>query len=72
MLRKRISAWQNAVEVLDALSPLKVLTRGYSITFDQERILTSVSEIETGRQITTRLKDGVITSTVTSVTPETA
>ncbi len=63
---------QNAVEVLDALSPLKVLTRGYSITFDQERILTSVSEIETGRQITTRLKDGVITSTVTSVTPETA
>lgn len=58
---------QTSVEVLDALSPLKVLTRGYSITFEKDTILTSVSEVAVGTQIITKLKDGTVTSTVTEV-----
>lgn len=58
---------QTSVEVLDALSPLKVLTRGYSITFDKDEILTSVADVQVGAQITTKLKDGTVTSTVIEV-----
>lgn len=56
-----------AVEVLEALSPLKVLTRGYSITFDeQEKVVASVSDVSAGMTIKTRLKDGEVFSKVLS------
>ncbi len=56
-------------EKLEVLSPLKVLSRGYSITFklpDQE-VLTDISGIKTGDLIHTRLKDGSLVSEVTDV-----
>ena len=43
---------------LDALSPLKVLARGYSIAKTDDRIIKSVSELNTGDRITLRLSDG--------------
>ncbi len=59
--------FQKDVSMLEALSPLKVLTRGYSITFVNEEILSSVKEIHEGDQIKTRLKDGEVISTINSV-----
>lgn len=50
---------------LEALSPLKVLTRGYSITFSGEKAITSVKEVAAGDEIRTRVFDGTIISTVT-------
>jgi exodeoxyribonuclease VII large subunit len=51
---------------LDALSPLKVLGRGYSITrkSDSQEILRSADQLAIGDQITTMLADGQITSRV--------
>ena len=53
---------------LDALSPLKVLARGYSLTTDSEGVLvSSVVPVETGHTLQTQLTDGRITSLVQSV-----
>ena len=52
---------------LEALSPLKVLTRGYSITFSGEKAITSVKEAAVGDEIRTRVTDGTIVSTVTKI-----
>lgn len=52
---------------LEALSPLKVLTRGYSITFSGEKAVTSVNEAAVGDEIHTRVTDGTIVSTVTKI-----
>lgn len=52
---------------LEALSPLKVLTRGYSITFSGEKAITSVKEAAVGDVIHTRVTDGTIVSTVTNI-----
>ena len=52
---------------LEALSPLKVLTRGYSITFSGEKAVTSVKEATVGDEIHTRVTDGTIVSTVTKI-----
>jgi exodeoxyribonuclease VII large subunit len=46
---------------LDALSPLKVLTRGYSIVFDENgNTVNSVAQVQAQDLINVKLKDGTI------------
>lgn len=52
---------------LDALSPLKVLSRGYSIAYDETGVATSVDRFEPGSTIRVALADGEVTGTVTKV-----
>ena len=59
------STFLRFLEKLEALSPLKVLTRGFSITFSDEKAVTSVNDTEVGKEIITRLTDGTLYSTVT-------
>ena len=50
---------------LDALSPLSVLARGYSLTTNAEgTLVNSVGKIEDGSEIQVRVSDGVIRATV--------
>lgn len=55
--------------VLESLSPLKVLSRGYSVTLadDGKRVVRSASEIVAGDAIETRLPDGRVISRVEEV-----
>ena len=58
---------------LQALSPLQVLSRGYSLTQNEERkLLRSAAEVSVGDKITTRLAEAVFYSTVTAVTAATS
>lgn len=51
---------------LDALSPLKVLARGYSLTLSEDnRLVRSVDDVVPGSEMVTRTQDGTIWSTVT-------
>ena len=60
--RNRLSALAAA---LDAMSPLKVLARGYSLTPDEEgKLLTSVEQVQPGQGIQVRLSDGSLDCTV--------
>lgn len=43
---------------LDSLSPVRVLSRGYSITMKDNRIINSVNNVDTGDRITVRFSDG--------------
>ena len=53
---------------LDAVSPLKVLGRGYSMTLDEQgRLLKSVDAVYWGEEIHTRLQDGEIYSVVQQI-----
>lgn len=45
---------------LDALSPLKILSRGYSVATKQEKIITDVSSVEKGDAINIRVGNGEI------------
>ncbi len=51
---------------LEALDPTLPLARGYSITTCQGRLVRSIKDIKPGAMLTTRLKDGTITSDITS------
>ena len=56
-----------AASMLNALSPLEVLGRGYSLTLHNDAVVTSASEVKADDLITTRLKSSTIISRVTEV-----
>jgi len=54
-----------AVSKLDAMSPLKVLTRGYSMAqTERGEVLRSVRQVELGERIQVSLSDGRLSATV--------
>ena len=55
---------------LDAMSPLKVLARGYGVVKRDERVLTCCDEISCGDTVTVRLHKGTFDATVTRVEGE--
>ncbi|SUT89725.1 exodeoxyribonuclease VII large subunit [[Actinobacillus] rossii] len=58
----------NLCAKLDGLSPLKVLSRGYSIAENEQgKALTSVSQIQANAKLKTRFADGVVISQVIEI-----
>lgn len=54
-----------AISKLDAMSPLKVLTRGYSMTQTEKgAVLRSIKQVELGERIQISLSDGKLSATV--------
>lgn len=54
-----------AAAKLDAMSPLKVLTRGYSMTCsEQGEVIRSVTQVELGERVRITLGDGTLSATV--------
>lgn len=65
MIHDRKSRFISATAKLDAMSPLKVLTRGYAMAQDREgQIVRSVTQIRTGDQLTVSVSDGQIFASV--------
>ncbi|MGN0608408.1 MAG: exodeoxyribonuclease VII large subunit [Oscillospiraceae bacterium] len=49
---------------LDNLSPLKIMGRGYSLVYKDEKLVNSVSALKNGDEITVRLSDGTVKAVV--------
>lgn len=60
-------AFSNVAAKLDLVSPLATLERGYSITENKQGIIRKSKSVSAGETITTRLSDGIITSTITEI-----
>jgi exodeoxyribonuclease VII large subunit len=69
LVRDRRAAIAGAAGKLEALSPLGVLSRGYSLTFAEpgERLVSAADEVRSGQRIITRLHRGRITSRVEDI-----
>ena len=53
---------------LDAMSPLKVLTRGYAMTQDEKgNLVRSVGQVAVGENLTVSLADGTIRATIAEI-----
>lgn len=64
-LNRHKQAYLSAAAKLDAMSPLKVLTRGYSmVTNEDNRVIRSVSQVKADDRIKITLTDGSITANV--------
>jgi len=65
----RLKAQKNyLLEETNKLSdPVNILNKGYSITYKNDKIIKSVSKLETGDSIETILRDGKVISTVSRI-----
>ena len=54
----------SAASVIEALDPLKILMRGYSVTYFDGKAVISADEVKKGDPISIRLSDGSIKATV--------
>ncbi len=60
-----------AIKTLEAVNPLQVLRRGYSLSLnDAGQAITSSDQVTVGQTLTTRLSEGSLVSKVTHVKPE--
>ena len=70
LLGSKEEAFVHTMSMIEALSPLKVLLRGYSITYSGERIIRSVDEAGTGDKLRIKLPDGFINAVVENTEKE--
>ncbi|MET1031004.1 exodeoxyribonuclease VII large subunit [Domibacillus tundrae] len=60
-VNEKKSAFQQNIAMLDALSPLKVMERGYSLIYsDDEILIKTVQDVEKGDRIRVQMTDGTI------------
>ena len=65
ILKQKQKAFVSQINTLNALSPLKVMERGFSIAYNEnEKIIKSINDVEVGESITVSLSDGTVESKV--------
>lgn len=64
LLDKSKNKYINIISKLDALSPLKTLQRGYTITKKNNKVITTIKDIKKGDILSIEFKDGNINSEV--------
>lgn len=71
LFQKRQQLLAQAASTLEAFSPLKTLTRGYSIASDQSgHVIHSIEQIKPGDPLSIRVSDGVIHAAVKDIEPD--
>lgn len=58
--RSKQQQWKSLVRHLDALSPLKVMSRGYSLVYDEQeqQLIKSINDVQPGDSVKIKLADG--------------
>ena len=57
---KQKQAYATKLSLLDAYSPLKILERGYAITYQDDHVVKSIHDIKENDFIRVRMQDGFI------------
>lgn len=58
----------NIIEKLKLVNPLNVLDRGYTLTYVDDKVITSIKKLKKGSTIKTKFNDGYVISKVEEVT----
>jgi len=60
-LKEKRQQFVSILSTMEALSPLKVMERGYSLSYNEDdSLITSVAQVQKGQSLTVRVKDGQI------------
>lgn len=69
-LERRSEKVQNLSVRLDSLSPKNVLKRGYSITYQKNKIISDISQLDSASRMNTELINGQVTSKIVSISED--
>ncbi|MFT2093014.1 exodeoxyribonuclease VII large subunit [Paraglaciecola sp. 2405UD69-4] len=67
LLKQKQQILANNSHLLETVSPLATLSRGYNIGFKGEQIVKSVTQLTPGDELTSRFVDGEVVSVVTKI-----
>jgi exodeoxyribonuclease VII large subunit len=71
LMKERSAALGGTIRQLDALSPLKVMGRGYSLVYDeQDRLIKSIHQVQPGDPVKIKVTDGELDCQIWSIKPE--
>ena len=68
--KDKILVLNNLIEKLELINPLGVLKRGYSLTYKNNKLVSSINNVKIGDSIKIKLADGEITSQISSIRKE--
>lgn len=68
-LKNNSNQLKSAIRTLDALSPLKIMDRGYTIPYKDGNVVKSIEQVEVGDQLQVTMKDGVVETAVNHIIP---
>lgn len=66
-IRHKHSQFNEMIAKLHALSPLKVMDRGYSLVYQNDQLIKSIEQVEQGQSLKVQLRDGHIDCLVQEV-----
>ncbi|UYL10396.1 exodeoxyribonuclease VII large subunit [Bdellovibrio sp. SKB1291214] len=69
-LERKKSRMDRMMAMLDSMSPLRVVDRGYSIVTKDSKVIKSANQVKAGDSIDIRLAQGSLTATVSGVKEE--
>lgn len=64
---KKQQHFQSIVRMLQALNPLEVMSRGFSIVYQNDQMITSVEQVKHEQSIQIRLQDGQINAEIVAI-----
>lgn len=70
LLERRNSKLQRLMSVMDSLSPLRVVERGYSIVTKENEVIKSYEQVQIGERVQIQLAEGKIIASVESLQGE--
>ena len=70
LLENKQTAFANTVQSLDLLSPLKIMSRGYTFTTKDEQVLKSQEQVALGDELTIHFADGQVRAQVTELSAQ--
>ncbi|WP_433743066.1 exodeoxyribonuclease VII large subunit [Falsibacillus pallidus] len=71
ILEKKNQKFAKSLTALEALNPLKIMDRGYSVAYTENRqVVKSIEQLKAGQNIKVHLKDGQLQCTVDEIKEE--
>ncbi|WP_102691393.1 exodeoxyribonuclease VII large subunit [Rummeliibacillus pycnus] len=70
LINQRKDEFRSVIRTLEALNPLAIMTRGYSLTYHNGQVVKSIQDIKEKDEVEFHLHDGKATATITSITVE--
>lgn len=60
-------SFSNMIQLLEALNPLKIMDRGYSLTYQNDKVVKSIEELNPAQPLHIKLQDGVVIASIDSI-----
>ncbi|MBU2465244.1 MAG: hypothetical protein KJ615_02790, partial [Bacteroidetes bacterium] len=67
LINQKASQLELADKTIQLLDPQQILKRGFSLSFQDGKLLQSAAQANAGSTLQTVLKDGTLISTITSI-----